>query len=135
MKLLQRPPNRCSCLKMVPLHVIRGKVMAGSKRGRVLGFPTANIRLHTDVPDGVYASLVAVGGKQYRAAAFIGSAKTFGETGRKAEVFIIDFDQDIYSKWITISLLRLIRPNMKFAKVEELVTQIKKDVRLIRDLL
>jgi riboflavin kinase / FMN adenylyltransferase len=113
---------------MTPLHVIRGKVMAGSKRGRDLGFPTANIRLHKDVPDGIYASLVAVGDKQYKAATFIGATKTFGETGRKAEAFILDFDQDIYGKWITISLLGLIRPNMKFVSVEALISQITKDV-------
>ena len=61
------------------LYLIRGKVRSGAKRGKSLGFPTANILLHQKIPEGIYASIVTIKEKAYYAATFIGGAKTFDE--------------------------------------------------------
>ena len=110
------------------IYKFKGKVRKGAKRGKLLGFPTANVALHQEIPEGIYASLVAVNGKQYFAATFIGSAKTFGEKDYKAESYILDFDQNLYGKWISVKLFKKIRGNKKFNNPEDLVIQMKKDI-------
>lgn len=117
---------------MTGIITIIGKVIKGKSRGKALGFPTANIKLHKNIPEGVYASLVKIGGKTCTAATFIGSPKTFGEKDYKAESFIFDFIEDIYGRRITVTLLKKIRPNRKFTSVDELTAQIRKDVLVIR---
>ena len=110
----------------------RGKVRGGAKRGRLLGFPTVNIRLHKEIPEGIYISEVKLQGTTHKAATFIGSAKTFGEKDYKAETHILNFAQDIYGSWITIRLLKKIRDNKKFTGEKELVEQMKKDVEEVK---
>lgn len=113
------------------LYTIHGKVKKGQGRGKPLGFPTANINLHKKIPEGIYAGEVSVRGKSYKAAVFIGSAKTFNEKDYKAESFIFDFDENIYGKWITVKIYEKIRDNEKFLSAEALVRQIKKDILTI----
>jgi len=117
---------------MKTLYVFSGKVLRGKKRGRKLGFPTANLKLTQEIPEGIYAAKVSIGRKKYTAAVFIGAAKTYNETETKAECFILDFSGDIYSRNITISLYNKIRENRKFETELELIEQIEKDVEKIR---
>lgn len=114
------------------LFVFFGKVQKGQNRGKDLGFPTANIKLHKKIPEGVYASQVKVNGGNYAAATFIGSSKTFNEKDYKSESYILDFNEEIYGKFITVKLLKKLRGNIKFSSKEELVEQIKKDVLNVR---
>src|SRR5690242_18731678 len=95
------------------LYAFWGKIKKGKQRGKSLGFPTANIALHKQIPEGIYASTVIVQNKKYIAATFIGSAKTFGEKEYQAECYILDFNQNIYNKWVSIRLLKKIRENKK----------------------
>ena len=116
---------------MIVLHEITGVVMAGQKRGKTLGFPTANLLLTEDIPEGIYAATVTIKNKLYQAATFIGNAKTFNESDKKAESYIFDFDQTIYGEEITVKLYQKIRNNQNFSSVEELVSQMIEDVKNI----
>lgn len=117
---------------MKEIHKIQGVVVEGDKRGKKLGFPTANVLLHKKIPEGIYAASVIINGKQYRAASFIGSAKTFQKTDVRLESFLFNFDQDLYGKHICVSLHKKIRDNKYFDSVEDLIEQMKKDVSDIK---
>jgi riboflavin kinase / FMN adenylyltransferase len=113
---------------MKSLFTFWGKVLRGENRGKNLGFPTANLLLHQNIPEGVYISKVIINGKSYAAATFIGFAKTFSEKNYHAESHILDFSGDLYGKWITIKLFKKLRENKKFTSQEMLIVQIKKDI-------
>lgn len=113
---------------MKVLYSLRGIVKEGAKRGKKIGFPTANIHLHQNIPEGVYTSTIQVNSKQYIAATFVGSAKTFHETTPKVESYILNFNEQIYGKWISIKLYKQLRGNTQFSSAHKLVVQIKKDV-------
>lgn len=107
---------------------IKGKVLEGKKRGKTLGFPTANVRLDINASQGIYISQTEFEDKVFESVTFIGNAKTFGEKEIFAETYILNFDRDIYNKEIVVHLLKKIRENEKFETVDSLITQIKKDV-------
>jgi riboflavin kinase/FMN adenylyltransferase len=108
-------------------------VREGKKRGRLLGFPTANVRLHKKIPEGIYVSEVVLASRKYMAATFIGSAKTFNETDYKAESYMLDFDEDIYGKWIKVRLFKKIRGNEKFVSEALLIKKMEEDVLATRN--
>lgn len=115
------------------MFMYRGKVKKGASRGRVLGFPTANIPLHKKIPEGIYASEVIVAGKKHHAATFVGKAETFSEKEYKSESFLLDFSGDLYDQWITVCLLKKLRDNKKFNSSEELIEQMGKDILATRE--
>ena len=117
---------------MQELYRISGTVQYGDRRGKELGFPTANIRLHKKIPEGIYAGTVLINGKVYQSAVFVGSAKTFQKTHVRVECYIFDFDKTIYGKWITVRLYKKIRDNQMFNSAEELVVQMNKDIEEIK---
>ncbi len=104
-----------------------GKVRTHNKRGKSLGFPTANVNLSKKIPEGIYISKTKLGGKEFKSVTFIGTVKTFNEKRFHAESYILDFKKDIYGKWISVELIKKIRENKKFNSAEELVDQMKKD--------
>lgn len=106
---------------------LSGIVQKGKQRGKDLGYPTANIPLTENVEDGIYLSFVTIDSKKYPSLTFIGVAETFGDTERFAESFILDFDQDIYGKEISIELVKKLRDNRKFDTIEALVKQMNDD--------
>lgn len=108
--------------------ILWGKVKKGSKRGRLLGFPTANIALHKKIQQGIYVSKTKTLGKVYPSITFIGNATTFNEKDIKAETYVLDFNKTLYGKFITVKLLKKIRPNLKFKSEKELVKQMAKDL-------
>jgi riboflavin kinase/FMN adenylyltransferase len=118
---------------MKSLFIIRGKVLHGKNRGKELGFPTANIPLHQDIPEGVYTSNVMIDNKSYIAATFIGSAKTFNEKEYHAESYILDFSENLYGKLITIKLFKKLRENKKFTSEQSLIIQMKQDELATRE--
>jgi riboflavin kinase/FMN adenylyltransferase len=116
---------------------IAGTVVTGARRGRTIGFPTANL---ADVPtvlpgNGVYAVRAFVDGVQYPGAANIGPNPTFGEDARKVEVHLIGFSGDVYGKSMTVEFVAKLRDTRLFAGPGELVEQLQKDVEHARELL
>jgi riboflavin kinase/FMN adenylyltransferase len=115
-------------------HRIEGAVQHGDKRGRGLGFPTANLLpegLH--LPRfGVYAVLVDVltgpHRGRYQGAASIGVRPTFGASRPNLEVYLLDFDGDLYGAELSIALVAYLRPEEKFDDVAALVGQMHADV-------
>lgn len=110
-----------------------GKVKKHNQRGQNLGFPTANVNLTKDIPEGIYVSKTRLDGKDYRSLTFIGTVKTFNEKKFQSETYILDFNKNIYDKWISIKLLKKIRGNRKFKTESELITQMKKDEMIARE--
>lgn len=114
------------------MHKFWGKVRKHIQRGRSLGFPTININLHKNIPEGIYISTISLEKKKYQSITFIGIAKTFNEKKFLSETYILDFKKDLYGKWITVELLKKIRDNKKFSSADELVKQMKKDEQAAR---
>lgn len=118
-------------------YAIEGTVIPGHARGRLIGFPTANLTTPNELPpkEGVYAVTLEIEGKQYKGAANIGKNPTFGDTGVSFEVHIFDFSDDIYGKFLKMKFLKRVRDEFKFKSVDELKEQIKKDVEQVRSIL
>ena len=120
---------------------IKGDVVDGKKLGHKIGFPTANIdpqESYKLVPkDGVYAVKVDVDDKRYLGMLNIGVRPTVNNQldNRSIEVHILDFEQDIYYKNITIHFYQRIRNEQFFASIDELKAQLKKDKEAVVDLL
>lgn len=116
---------------------ITGTVVAGAKRGRTIGFPTANLDdVRTVIPgNGVYAVRAVVDGMTWSCAANVGPNPTFGEDARKVEVHLIDYSGDLYGKAMTVEFIQRLRETKPFAGVNELVEQLKKDVEQARSIL
>lgn len=119
-------------------YTISGTVVRGKDRGgKLLGYPTANLRLLDElVPKrGVYAVRVRHAGETYSGVANIGFNPTFSDVGLSVEVHCFDFKSDIYDQMIRVEFVNRIREEKRFASVEELKDQIKKDCVLARELL
>lgn len=110
-----------------------GKVRTHNKRGEKLGFPTANINLTKKYPSGIYISKTKVGNFWHPSLTFIGTAKTFEEKRFNAETYILDFKKNIYSRWITVEILKKIRVNKKFKNTDELIKQMEKDEKVAKN--
>ena len=109
-----------------------GVVVRGDKRGRELGFPTANLKIENEVKllpaIGIYAVEVTVKEKKYLALLSIGKRPTFYTSGEIVpEVYIYDFDDDIYDEFITVDMIERIRGEEKFTSADELVKQMNED--------
>ncbi|MHB8810818.1 MAG: riboflavin kinase, partial [Desulfobulbaceae bacterium] len=120
-------------------YQIRGEVQRGKQRGgRVVGFPTANLRISEEdlcPRRGVYVTQVIYDGRCYGGVSNIGYNPTFGENRLVAETHIFDFHDDIYGRPIKINLLRHLRGEQKFSGPEELAAQIRLDIQVARDVL
>ena len=112
-------------------YVVRGEVMVGDRRGRSIGFPTANLFADPAqvIPaHGVYAGFAYVGEEEHAACNYIGVAPTFGPGESRVEAYLIDFEDDLYGRVVDVSFVRRIRPDKTFSGVEELKEQIARDV-------
>lgn len=115
-------------------YCVTGRVAEGARRGRTIGFPTANLaNIEQLVPgDGVYAGRAVVGERSYAAAISIGRTPTFGEGERQVEAHLLDFDTDIYGRSIQIEFERRLRDQCTFASATELTDQLRRDVEAVR---
>jgi len=113
-------------------YLIWGKVREGKKRGKKLGFPTANFALHKKIEQGIYISIAIFEDREYHSVTFIGNATTYGEKDVKAETYILDFSKNIYGKWISVRLLKKIRENKKFKSEYELIKRMNKDLEIVK---
>lgn len=116
---------------------IEGQVKEGEKRGRQIGFPTANLETDWDILPkvGVYATLANVDGTKHRSITNIGFRPTFGHNKLLIETHIFDFNEDIYKKRIKVEFVDRVRDEQKFNGPEALVEQIKKDVEKVKEIL
>lgn len=115
---------------------VSGVVVKGSKRGKGLGFPTANISYEADIlpPQGVYAVRVLLGAKKYSGIANIGTRPSFEKQVSQLhlEAYILDFSRNIYGKHLEVEFLKKIRNEKKFSSPQHLVRQIQKDESFAR---
>jgi riboflavin kinase/FMN adenylyltransferase len=117
-------------------YLVIGKVIEGAKRGKALGFPTANLAFSDELypPLGVYAVEVIWNHRAYPGVANLGKNLTFQpvrtESGAPVslEVHILNFDQMIYGKEIQINFKKKIRNEIRFEAVSQLIDQIRKDI-------
>jgi riboflavin kinase / FMN adenylyltransferase len=116
---------------------VSGPVTGGAKRGTGLGFPTANIALApgTALAHGIYAVRVHVGDARYQAAAYLGTRPTFDDGAPVLEVFLFDFDGDLYGRDIAVEFIDFIRGDRRFEGIEDLRVQMEKDCERAREIL
>jgi riboflavin kinase/FMN adenylyltransferase len=117
---------------------IGGKVIASDRRGRILGFPTANLDIKPQqaLPgNGIYASITQVDDKQFPSATNIGTRPTFGEGEKNVETHLLNYKGDLYGKEIRVEFMRKLRDEQRFPSSEELKAQIRKDIREVEAIL
>lgn len=110
-----------------PPFTFSGKVQRNLGRGKELGYPTANISISLDLPEGLFVGYTTVKGRILPSLVFIGSNVTFGETDKKAEVYILDFHEDIYDEQVSVEVIKKLRDTVKFESAEKLIEQMKQD--------
>jgi riboflavin kinase / FMN adenylyltransferase len=113
---------------------VSGEVVHGDKRGRELGYPTANLRLDPTcgLKHGIYAVRVDVGGRRYDGVASFGRRPMFDVGTVLLEVFLFDFNADLYGQMIDVAFVEWIRPEIRFDSIDELVKRIDEDSRVAR---
>jgi riboflavin kinase/FMN adenylyltransferase len=126
-------------------HRVDGVVVRGDRRGRAMGYPTANVESpqFTAIPaDGVYAGHLVTrdprGGasrERFPAAISVGSNPTFQGSRRTVEAFVLDYDGDLYGEHVGVEFVHRLRPMLAFPDVDALLAAMAKDVTDTRSLL
>jgi riboflavin kinase/FMN adenylyltransferase len=130
-------------------HRVEGVVVRGDGRGRVLGFPTANVAppMYSAIPaDGVYAAWftllghgpgvgTVIPGERYQAAVSVGTNPTFSGRTRTVEAFVLDTEADLYGQHVAVDFVARVRGQEKFDSVKELITAMEGDTERARSIL
>ncbi|WP_138990899.1 bifunctional riboflavin kinase/FAD synthetase [Larkinella sp. C7] len=120
-------------------YSLSGTIVKGQQLGRTIGYPTANIQVDDPsklVPsNGIYAAEVIYKGEKLGGAMSIGTRPTVGGTHRTIEVYIFDFNQEIYGEHLTVRFIEYLRPELKFEGLAALVDQMQLDVEQTRAIL
>jgi riboflavin kinase/FMN adenylyltransferase len=113
---------------------VTGQVVHGDKRGRELGYPTANLRLDPEcaLKHGIYAVRIGVGGQHYDGVASFGRRPMFDSGAVLLEVFLFDFSGDLYGAVLDVAFIAWIRQELKFDAIEDLIRRMDEDSRLAR---
>jgi riboflavin kinase / FMN adenylyltransferase len=116
---------------------VEGVVEAGAGRGAGLGFPTANIRLGEGqaLGHGIYAVRVGIEGELHDGVAYLGTRPTFDSGAPLLEVFLFDFDGNLYGRTITVEFIDFVRPDAKFRSGVDLAAQMRADCDKARAIL
>lgn len=119
---------------------LSGQVVAGSQRGRQIGFPTANLAVWDEIAvpaSGIYACRAHAASGSYAAATSIGVRPTFESSDSKPtiEAYLLDFSGDLYQQALTLDFIARLRPEIKYAGIEPLRQQIERDIEAARDIL
>ena len=112
-----------------------GTVSHGLQNGRTFGYPTANITAVTPplaAGTGVFAAKVRVGGCEYGAMLYVGTRPTLGLEEPTTEIYLFDFEGDLYDQTLQFTLVGKIRDERQFPSVEELIAQLRRDESEIR---
>ena len=125
-----------SCARLLGRkYSLEGLVVKGDQRGAELGFPTANLEMDPRMAlpgDGVYATWATIGGFRRPSATSIGIRPHFGLSERMVEVYVMDFNADLYGQRLNVEFVRKLRDQQSFSSVEELIGQIDQDVASAR---
>jgi riboflavin kinase/FMN adenylyltransferase len=119
-------------------YQVEGVVVGGEKRGRTIGFPTANIsspEAPTLLADGVYAGRCRIDGEPYAVALSVGSNPTFNGPAVTVEAYLLDFAGDLYGRALSVEVVAWVRDQEKFPSVQTLVEQLHRDVARVREML
>lgn len=112
---------------------LHGVVKPFSGNGRKFGYSTANIEVPIDTPEGIFVGWTTLNNKKLASVQFIGQPITVGDTIKRAESHIFDFeDRDLYGESIQLIVLEKLRDNIKFDSINELLEQMKKDEQTAR---
>lgn len=113
---------------------VKGIVAHGDKRGRVLGFPTANLNAVAPLDYGVYASRTRIAGsdKVWPSVTSYGTRPTFEGADQRIETHILDFTGDIYGQEIEVTMVAFIRSELRFDSVEALIEAMQGDIEEAR---
>lgn len=118
-------------------YQLDGRVILGDQRGRTIGFPTLNVDIATDrstPPNGVYITETFIKGEKLSSITNIGSRPTFSiESKNHLETHLFDFNEDVYGEHATVEFISRLRDERKFNSGDELVLQIKSDVKKALD--
>jgi riboflavin kinase/FMN adenylyltransferase len=117
---------------------LKSKVITSNKRGRGLGFPTANLDINPRqaLPgNGIYATVTHVDSKRFPSATNVGLRPTFGEREKSVETHLLDYEGDLYGKEIKVEFVQRLRDEQRFSSPEELKRQIEKDIQRVKALL
>jgi riboflavin kinase/FMN adenylyltransferase len=118
-------------------YTILGTVVHGDDLGKKIGFPTANLSAHNEQfpPNGVYFAEARLEGAIYPGVVNLGCRPTVSsKTERILEIYLLDFESDIYGKDIEVRFIRYLRREKKFENIDALVRQIEFDVQQAREL-
>lgn len=116
-------------------YALEGIVVAGERRGRTIGVPTANLEVWPEqlIPEnGVYATWARLGGEAFPAATNIGLRPTFAGAAVTIEAHLLDFDRDIYGQRLELAFEKRLRPEQRFSGLDELLQQIQADIAAVR---
>lgn len=116
---------------------VAGRVVSGARSGTGMGYPTANLPMPkgTTLGHGIYAVRAYYDGIAHDAAAYLGTRPTFDDGMPVLEVFLFDFNGDLYGSDMEVAFVDFIRADRKFHSVEELVAQMDKDIAAVRAVL
>ena len=120
----------------MPSIYYQSTVFHGDKSGRTINFPTINLDpliIPQDTKPGVYASLVEVSGVEFKGALYFGPRLVKGETNNVLEIFLLDFEKEVYGQTVIFCLEKFIRPVLDFASLDELKQQLQKDIEAVRN--
>ncbi|SRR5260221_477446 len=110
-------------------------VRKGDQMGRTIGFPTVNLNpdiLENTIQQGIYKSTVMYKNHQYNGALYFGPRLIMHETKNVLEIYILDFNKEIYGEKVIFRIGKFIRPIANFSSFEEMKKQLEKDVEMIR---
>jgi riboflavin kinase / FMN adenylyltransferase len=135
--LIERGQVREASRYLGRYHFVSGRVASGHGRGRRLGYPTANIAPRTEVipANGIYASILQVGDRQWPSVTSVGVNPTFGDGPRTIESYIFAFDANLYEQAVKLFFVERIREEKKFASPQLLIEQIERDVASAQEIL
>ncbi len=117
-------------------YMVGGQVVHGKERGRRMGFPTANVAAveHKLLPPvGVYVGRAFVEGKEYKAVINVGNNPTFDNLETTVEAHLLDFEDNLYDKYLLLEFAKKLRPDIKFQSMEALSQQIHQDTLQARN--
>ena len=136
--LLMRGEIRQATVLLSRYPSLTGQVVLGAQRGRLLGFPTANLAVASEratPADGVYACFAWLDKKRYRAVTNVGVRPSFAGAERTIEAHVLDFRGDLYGLDLKIEFVERLRPEKRFNDLDELIAQIQSDIEQATDLL
>ena len=118
-------------------YFLNGIIVEGEKRGREIGFPTANLDTQWELlpKPGVYATISWLGGSRYKSITNIGFRPTFGKNKLLIETHLFDFSDTVYGEEIRVEFYQRLRDEKKFEGVEDLIAQIKLDIEEVKNIL